>query len=691
MAGGSFVGGTGAITLNAGSFAMTGGAFTSTSGTLTIAGSGSFSITGGTFNANNGTLQFIESGSGWQPGNASYNDVIINKEWGNVYLVGSASIVDLSLIKGGFTGGTAFVSGNLTISPSWSTGNTTVIELTGSNAQTITATPGAYITTLSINKSNGSTATLSGSLVFQNTNLSVLAGTFATTGGANTGVIIFSGSTQKSWIPLSETYQLVRLNGTNTISLSSRSANIVDLDLFGGQLVSGTAFVSGNITVSPSFGRSSLLALELTGSSAQTITAISPSVYMPELSINKSSGSTATLSGSAVFSSTKLSVLAGTFATTGGANTGVITFTANSTSWSPLSETYQLVRVNKANNAALSLSSRSVNIVDLDLLEGILSSGTAFVSGNLTISSSFDKGTAALVLNGTGAQTINAAGPPTQGQFTIDKSAGTATLATSLSFGTAGQDLSLTSGTLSLGGFSLTVPDTITVGSFGVLQLQGNEQVSRTTLTLQPTSTVTFTGSTTGSGTFTLNNLSHSYSNLTLDSGLGSDVFLMSNSLDINNNLNIKSGILNTSTSNYKVTLAGSWLNSGTFTANSSNVTLDGSNQAISGNTTFFILSKSVTTADTLTFAAGASQVISGTMSLAGASGQLLSLRSSASGTYWFVNPTGTRSISYLNVKDSYNYGTTIDARGTNSTDSGHNYGWFFAAVAGALFFGTHF
>lgn len=127
------------------------------------------------------------------------------------------------------------------------------------------------------------------------------------------------------------------------------------------------------------------------------------------------------------------------------------------------------------------------------------------------------------------------------------------------------------------------------------------------------------------------------------------------------------------------ITDSGNWsATGGTFTANTSTVTFSGTSQLISGSTTFYNLTKSVTSADTLTFTAGTTQTISNTLTLNGASGQLLSLRSSSTGTQWNINPQATRTLSYLDVKDSNNTNATAIAFDNSLTDSGNNINWTF-------------
>jgi len=122
---------------------------------------------------------------------------------------------------------------------------------------------------------------------------------------------------------------------------------------------------------------------------------------------------------------------------------------------------------------------------------------------------------------------------------------------------------------------------------------------------------------------------------------------------------------------------AGDFVNSGAFDANEGTVELTGSEQGIGGSTTFNDLTKVTKTADTLTFSAGATQTVEGTLTLEGASAEkLLSLVSSKSGEAWKLAGTGSRTAKWLSVKDSSNTGTEISA--VESLDAGGNTGWSF-------------
>lgn len=145
--------------------------------------------------------------------------------------------------------------------------------------------------------------------------------------------------------------------------------------------------------------------------------------------------------------------------------------------------------------------------------------------------------------------------------------------------------------------------------------------------------------------------------------------------IDVNGSFTITGGTF-TSTSG-TLTVSGNWTHSGgTFTHNSGSVTLDGSSQALNDDNTFYNLTKSVTSADTLTLEASATQTVTNTTTLNGADCNVLSLRSSSSGSQWSINPQGTRTVSYLDVKDSNNTNPTAVSCTTGCASSGNNINW---------------
>ncbi len=139
--------------------------------------------------------------------------------------------------------------------------------------------------------------------------------------------------------------------------------------------------------------------------------------------------------------------------------------------------------------------------------------------------------------------------------------------------------------------------------------------------------------------------------------------------------------------------VSGNWSNSGTFTPGTSTVTLNGTNQSISGSTTFYNFTKTTTTAYTLTITNGTTQTITNSLNLQGIPAQRLSLRSSSSGAQWWITlqSGGTQYLNYLDVKDSNASGGQTLVAGELSIDSGNNINWVFSGEGAGGFGYTSF
>ncbi len=248
---------------------------------------------------------------------------------------------------------------------------------------------------------------------------------------------------------------------------------------------------------------------------------------------------------------------------------------------------------------------------------------------------------------------------------------------------------------LTLAGHALSVLGTLT--NQGTVTLQGNEAISLAHGDDTTEGTWQLVGDGSG-GTLPLPDFGAvDYFNLTIaDTHSRRDTFQTATDLVVKGNLVLSGGTL--TASGGKVTtgglsLAGGVLNApatltdlgnwsvtgGTFNANNGTVVLAGTNQQISGNTTFYNLTKIVTAADTLTFQAGSTQTIGGTLTLQGASAtSRLALRSSKTGSAWDLNPLGTTVASFVDVED----GTVLGKKpitATGSHNSGHDTGWTFS------------
>ncbi|NLE65413.1 MAG: hypothetical protein GX606_05825, partial [Elusimicrobia bacterium] len=131
------------------------------------------------------------------------------------------------------------------------------------------------------------------------------------------------------------------------------------------------------------------------------------------------------------------------------------------------------------------------------------------------------------------------------------------------------------------------------------------------------------------------------------------------------------------------ISVAGNWDNSGggTLTPGTGTVALTGTSQQVLGSTTFYNLTKTVASADTLTFGDGTTQTISagGTLTLTGAHGAVLSLRTvSDDGVATFtIMDNGFEDVSFVDVKDAI---ATNGITATYAVDASGNTNWTFAS-----------
>ena len=166
--------------------------------------------------------------------------------------------------------------------------------------------------------------------------------------------------------------------------------------------------------------------------------------------------------------------------------------------------------------------------------------------------------------------------------------------------------------------------------------------------------------------------------------GMGLGTITLQDAMDINGTLLINTGTLNVG-SNNAITVAGNWDNNGGgFTEQSGLVTFDGTGQSIGSSETFYQFTKTVSSSDTITFGQRSTFTITNTATLQGAASNLLSIRSSTDGTQFKISPQGTRTFSFLNVKDSENLiGPVLEP--PNSTDAGNTTLWFSGPLKGAI------
>jgi len=196
--------------------------------------------------------------------------------------------------------------------------------------------------------------------------------------------------------------------------------------------------------------------------------------------------------------------------------------------------------------------------------------------------------------------------------------------------------------------------------SAGSIDLNGNLALSNGTL-VAPAGNFNISGNwANNGGAFNSNSGTVIFDGTTTISGSNATTF---NNITISNPYT-----LNGHATNMNVT--GNWTNSGTFNAGTGTVTFTGDGTSIiSGNTTFKNL-KCVTPGKTLSFPAGSTQTVGGTLEITGTSGSriILSRSGGSPGDHWNINvTTPSPAVSYVTVSDSdATTGSLITASGSN-------------------------
>ena len=162
----------------------------------------------------------------------------------------------------------------------------------------------------------------------------------------------------------------------------------------------------------------------------------------------------------------------------------------------------------------------------------------------------------------------------------------------------------------------------------------------------------------------------------------------LSADLDVNGSLTLANGALDVSASDYNINVQGNWYaGTGSLIKRSGTVTLDGTNQILSGTTVFHNLTKTVSSTDTLKIGYNAIFSVSGALTLQGAASNALTLTSTLateSGSLFLDAESGTQSMQYLDVSNIYSaLGKEMECL-TGCVNSGNNTNWSFGAPPAA-------
>lgn len=695
------------VTLTADQVASTvtisGGTLNGGSSTLTV--SFGWTYTSGTFNPQSGTVKL--TGTQTFTGNTTFNNLTIDTNSSSQrtftltgYTATTTGTFTLNNASSGtitLTGGTIAVHGDVVWdAPNAATSNTTVLNVVGTGDQTITSTGATSSTggfmSLVIDKPSG-TLYLSGTFR-TGRSWTLTSGTLDAT--TNSTTVVFAGAALS--IVGSQTFHNLSFYASASsinFTISSGSvltvAETLTIDSTGSgtaNVNTGTIIALGDMNIN-NLRFSGTANLLISGSENQLLTSSNSSVTTGDFAsttVNKTGG-TLTVSGIVRTSRTFRDFSGGTDWTT---NDSTLAFTAGQ-GFTPGNTTYHSVYIGTAGDTTLN--------GDLTL-EGDFTNRNDFVTGSNTVT-----------FAGSGTSTLITGGSVTDDtdfqNITVNKTGNGVVQVSGYPLDVDGT-LTITSGTFDLNGQPLTGVDTI--NNSGTFKLAGYETVavsptnnSGSIIEYAATTTATqaiknwtyqslkFSGD--SGGTFT-DATSRTLSGelivtggtfaptatltVTATTTVSGGTFNASGStLDLNSDVVISGGTFTAPSGT--MTASGNFTHSGgTFTHSDGTVTLDGADQSITGSTTWNNLTKTVLTARTLTFDHAATQTIEGTLTLEGASENLLSLRSSSSGQQWEIDPQGIRVVNYLDVSDSNNINDTmINTTSHNITLTGdNNTGW---------------
>ncbi|HLB32302.1 MAG TPA: fibronectin type III domain-containing protein [Patescibacteria group bacterium] len=305
------------------------------------------------------------------------------------------------------------------------------------------------------------------------------------------------------------------------------------------------------------------------------------------------------------------------------------------------------------------------------------SAGANFVfKGNVTVTNgtstlNWTKGAGSITFSkASGTQTANFLDKTVEDLIIGD---GSTTNTVQLTDGVTTDDITVNSGsTLDMNSQAVSYGAATGSTNNGTIKLKGDETLTNISNLDTDSGWVEYTGT----GAYATLPYTGIYYNLNFS---GSGSYTLPASLDANGEFALNGSAI--TAPGTELTVGGNFSHtSGTFTHNSGLVTLDGASQTISGNTSFYDLTKNVTSADTLTFTAASTQTVDNTLDLQGVSGSSLSLRSSNDNNAWNIvhsGTAGTYTTSYLDVKDSNHTGGS-DFVALSSTGVSGNTGWVF-------------
>lgn len=393
-----------------------------------------------------------------------------------------------------------------------------------------------------IARSTGSTATINGNLILNNTNANVGSGIIV----ANTGQVTVNG---------------------NIIVSSTSGRGILFADAGGAVTLANGFTISDAGAGSFTTGILSLKAFTQTGNTAQNIALTGTA--------NLSIGLASQFNGAVNFSAPQLFSNGGQYN-----NTATLTKNGATDNTSTGGNVFNAATtITNSGTGLLRLASTTADDFNSDATfiqtgSGLLQpsyGSNCTIAGNLSTAGTTTAITfgGTVTLNGTAAQSIAGSLSPTFNNLTISNAGNTVTPAVN---SIVKSNLSVTSGTFDLGSFTanrLTAGGTLAVSDGAKLKIGGTNTIpsNYTAHSIGATSTIEYGGT---NQTIAVLNSVQDYGHLTV-SGSGTE---MNDSIAVRNNLSITAGSLDIN--EYTLKIGGSISNSGVFTAGNGTIELNG-------------------------------------------------------------------------------------------------------------------
>lgn len=456
-----------------GQFSLSGGSFTATSNTLLTGGS--WSITNGpTFTHNSGTVIFSEFTGSIVPGTVQYNHVkftngcsypSFNLNTGSLNVRGNLTFDSTSCSGAPIAAnsGTIMAYGNVSTLGGGNGGSAVLTIAGNAGGQTISGVGSALLPPLTI-AAGANAVTLSGSMAINGNYTVTSVGTFTSTG--STLIFYGSSSLQPSTLQYNNvtfasncTYPSFNLN-SSTMTIRG-NLNLDGTPCSGASLStnSGTLMAYGNVTTSGG-GAAGSATLVLAGNAGgQTLTGVGGAL-LPPLTI-AAGANPVTFSGSfnvlGNYTVTSVGAFTATGSTIAFGSTGIIL---------PGNLTYNNVTFNSnCSYYTFDLGGTTLKVGGLLYLNGTgcggawfgLNSGTVMAYGNVTAGGGGNNGSVNLQFVGSGTQILSATNL-TGGNVTVaNTGAGKVQLASAVSLNGASQSFTVTTGSVDMAGFALTL------------------------------------------------------------------------------------------------------------------------------------------------------------------------------------------------------------------------------------------